>query len=266
MAELEEIIPKLQANYVLELASKGLRIDGRDFDSYRPISIEIGFAEKAEGSAKVSLGATQVIVGVKVSVGSPFPDTPDRGILITNAELVPTASPTFEPGPPNENAIELSRIIDRTLRESNAIPLDKLVIEEGREVWEVWIDIHVIDYDGNLIDASMLGALAALLTTKIPEDRYGYGSEPRPLELTCLPLTTTFVKLGDYLMIDPNFIEEKLSSVRITVGMNEKGIISSIQKSNHGFIDFDEVEKIINKTKIKTSELREIVLRSIRRS
>jgi len=266
MAELEEIIPKLQANYVLELASKGMRIDGRDFDSYRPISIEVGFAEKAEGSAKVSLGATQVIVGVKVSIGSPFPDTPDRGILITNAELVPTASPTFEPGPPNENAIELSRIIDRTLRESRAIPLDKLVIEEGKEVWEIWIDIHVIDYDGNLIDASMIGALAALLTTKIPEDRYGYGSEPQPLELNCLPLTTTFVRLGEHLVVDPNLIEEKLSNVRITVGMNEKGIISSIQKSNSGFIDFDEVEKIINKTKIKTTELRELVLKSVGRS
>lgn len=265
MAEFEEILPNLQANYIMELASKGLRIDGRDFDSYRPISVEVGFAEKAEGSAKVILGATQVLVGVKISTGTPFPDTPDRGILITNAELVPTASPTFEPGPPDEKAIELSRIIDRTLRESGAIPFENLVIEEGKTVWEVWLDIHVIDYDGNLIDASMIGALAALLTTKIPEDKFGYSSEPKPLGLRCLPLTATFVKIGDYLMVDPNMVEEKLANVRITIGMNEKGVISSIQKSGSGFIDFDETENIIKKAKIKTSELRDLILKSIRR-
>ena len=69
--------------------------------------------EKAEGSARVLLGKTEVLVGVKVETGEPFPDTPNEGVLTVNAELVPIASPNFEAGPPNEDSIELARVVDR---------------------------------------------------------------------------------------------------------------------------------------------------------
>jgi exosome complex component RRP42 len=69
--------------------------------------------KNAEGSAEVRLGKTLAIAGVKTSIGTPFADTPDMGVMIVNAEFLPIASPTFEPGPPDENAIELARVIDR---------------------------------------------------------------------------------------------------------------------------------------------------------
>ncbi len=263
MTNLEELYPKIQAGFLIDLASRGLRVDERGLDEYRPIKIETGIFEKAEGSAKVSLGGTQVLVGIKMDVDRPFPDTPDRGILITNAELVPTASPVFEPGPPDENAIELARVVDRALRESEAVPFEDLVIEEGKEVWMIFVDIHVVDYDGNLIDASLLGAVAALMTAKIPEDKFGYSDEPRPLKLNCIPTSTTFVKIGDYWFIDPSLPEEQLADLRLSIAMNEKGIISSVQKSGRGSIKFEETEKIIKKAKLKTTELRKILLKSI---
>ncbi|MEK6919684.1 MAG: RNA-binding protein, partial [Thermoproteota archaeon] len=91
-------VAKLEQKNVVDLIARGKRIDERGPDSYRPIQIQVGLIEKANGSAHVSLGKSKVLVGVKVEVGEPFPDTPDEGVLTVNAELVPLASPSFEPG------------------------------------------------------------------------------------------------------------------------------------------------------------------------
>ncbi|MEM2422734.1 MAG: exosome complex protein Rrp42, partial [Candidatus Bathyarchaeia archaeon] len=160
-------ITKIEKKNLMELLVNGKRIDGRGLTDYRPFTIEKNVIEKANGSAQIKLGKTKVMVGIKVETGEPFSDTPDEGVLMVNAELVPLASPTFEPGPPDENAIELARVVDRGLRESKALDLKKLCIKEGEKVFIVFVDIYVLDYDGNLIDASAIAALTALLTAKI---------------------------------------------------------------------------------------------------
>lgn len=75
----------------------------------------------------------------------------------------------FEPGPPDENAIELARVVDRSLREVGAIDLESLVIRPGEKVWVLWVDLYIIDHDGNLFDASMLATMAALMTARLPK-------------------------------------------------------------------------------------------------
>ena len=96
-------VAKLEQKTVVDLILKGKRIDERGPFDYRPMTIMLGIIEKANGSAEVYLGKTKVLAGVKVEIGTPFPDTPDEGILTVNAEFVPLASPTFEAGPPDEN-------------------------------------------------------------------------------------------------------------------------------------------------------------------
>jgi len=166
------IIPAIKKDYITKLAEQGKRVDGRTFDQYRTIEIETKVVNKAEGSARIKIGNTQVLVGIKMDLGEPFPDTPDCGVLSTAAEFVPLASPDFESGPPRENAIELARVVDRGVRESEVVDIKKLVITPGEKVWIVFIDIHILDYDGNLLDAASLGALAALMTTKVPILRF----------------------------------------------------------------------------------------------
>jgi len=51
---------------------KGEREDGRKFDEYRNIKIDTNVIEKAEGSARVQLGDTHLVVGVKIQTGTPF--------------------------------------------------------------------------------------------------------------------------------------------------------------------------------------------------
>ncbi|RLI84457.1 MAG: RNA-binding protein, partial [Archaeoglobales archaeon] len=211
---MNDILMEVRKDYVLSKLREGERIDGRSFDEMRSIEIKTGIIGKAEGSAYVKLGNTQVVVGVKMQIGEPFPDTPDQGIIITNAELVPLASPTFEPGPPDENAIELARVVDRGIRHSEAVDLKRLCVEEGEKVWMVFIDIWALDDDGNLMDASALAAIAALLNTTVPAERFEVGND-FPLPVRDLPIAVTSLVYGDWIMVDP--CRDELSVGRNTI-------------------------------------------------
>ncbi len=253
------VIPEMQRKYIHKLASQGTRVDGRHFDEIRELNVIKGFIPRAEGSALVNLGNTRVLVGVKIEPGTPFPDTPDVGILTTNAELAPLASPTFEPGPPSEEAIELARVVDRGIREGHAVDLEKLVIEEGEQVWIVFIDIHVLDYDGNLFDAAGYGALAALTNAVVPASRYELGDDFK-LPVQHYPVPVTFAKIGDWIVADPNLDEESIASARLTVTTNEEGKINAMQKGLSGTFKYEEVQKVINMSMDIGAKVREIIV------
>lgn len=240
----EDIISEIKKDYICAMVEKGEREDGRALDQYRDISIENGVANKAEGSAYVKIGDTKVLVGIKIQPGEPFPDTPNKGVIITNVELSPLASPTFEAGPPREGAIELARVVDRGIRESGVLELSKLCIEEGIKVWMVFIDVQVIDYDGNLIDAASLGAISALLDAKMPNERYELG-EDAPLPVDDLPVAVTAVKIGEKFILDPNLDEEQAASTKLTVISNKAGGLAGMQKSGAGTLSPDEVYYIV---------------------
>ncbi|MCC6054490.1 MAG: exosome complex component Rrp42, partial [Thermosphaera sp.] len=60
-----ELVPRMQLEYILKLLKRGERADNRGLLDYRPLGIILSPIEKAEGSALVKLGRTQVLVGVK---------------------------------------------------------------------------------------------------------------------------------------------------------------------------------------------------------
>lgn len=252
----EDVIAEIKKDYIYSLAAQGDRADGRKFDELRPIRIEVGVIGKAEGSARVWLGDSQVVVGVKIQPGEPFPDTPDTGVIITNLELVPLASPTFETGPPREDAIELARVVDRGVRESGAIDLSKLCIESGQKVWMVFIDVHVLDHDGNLMDAASLGATAALMNAVIPNAKFGLGENSR-LPLNDIPAGVTAAKVGGAIMLDPSLDEESVASCRLTVITNREGALAGMQKSGVGVLTPDELKYIVHIAREKANLLRE---------
>ncbi|MCC6057789.1 MAG: exosome complex protein Rrp42 [Desulfurococcaceae archaeon] len=268
----QPLIPRIKYNAILNIISRGYHIDKRPVTSYRPIEIVYGVAPKAEGSALVRLGNTQILAGVKLEVGQPYPDTPDEGAIVVNAEYIPAASPTFEPGPPDENAIELARIIDRSIRESKAIPLDKLCIIPGKKVWIVWLDIYILDYDGNIVDASMLASMAALSNTYIPyfeivDQHTGIVKVNKDQKVSPLPInkyvvTVTTYKIGDVLVIDPTAEEESLAQHRIAVSIDEEKKIVGLQKMGLGALTEKELDEIISLSMSKAEELITILKKS----
>ncbi|MDI6859758.1 MAG: exosome complex protein Rrp42 [Methanocellales archaeon] len=252
----DDIIAEIRRDYIYNLAKKGERVDGRAFDEYRQIEVETRIIDRAEGSAKVKIGNTQVLVGIKIQPGEPFPDTPDQGAIITNVELAPLASPSFEPGPPDESATELARVVDRGVRESGAIDLAKLCIEKGENIWMVFIDVYVLDHDGNLMDASALGAIAALLNAELPNERYELGKDA-PLPIDDLPVAITAAEINGEIMLDPSLDEELIASTQLTVITSKDGSLAGMQKSGVGMLTFDQIHHIIDIASKKAKEIRE---------
>ncbi len=241
----------LTGERIKEYLSKGKRFDDRKPEEFREITIETGISKNAEGSARVRIGKTEVLVGVKMDVSAPYPDSLNKGNLMVTAELLPLSSPRFESGPPKFPTIELGRVIDRGIRESKFIDLEKLCIKEGEKVWTVFIDIYSINDDGNLFDAAGIGAIAALKNAKIPKyDEktekvlYGELSDKKiPLEKD-IPLSITIHKIGESLIVDPTREEEDISETRITIS-SSNGIISSIQKGGLKSLSIEEINDLL---------------------
>jgi exosome complex component RRP42 len=258
---MSSLVTRVKQRQIGQLIDTGKRLDGRGLGDYREIKLEQGIIERAEGSARVLLGKTEVLVGVKIETGQPFPDTPNEGVLTVNAELVPLASAAFEPGPPDENSIELARIVDRGIRESKAVDTSKLCIEPGKSVFVIFVDVYVLNHDGNLIDASALAAVAALLNTKMPNYEVKDGEVKikagyNPLPMKNHPITVTLAKINDKLIVDPWLEEEQIMDARISIAFNDEGNICAVQKGCSGYFTPQQIVEAIKLAKEKAAERR----------
>ncbi len=258
---MSSLITKVRQRQISQMIDEAKRVDGRGLTEFREFKVEQGVIEKAEGSARVWLGNSDVLVGVKVETGEPFSDTPNEGVMTVNAELVPLASPTFEPGPPDESSIELARIVDRGIRESKAIDNQKLCIEAGKKVFVVFVDVYVLNHSGNLIDTSALAAMSALLNTKMPNYEVKDGEVTlkqgyTQLPIKSRPITVTVAKINDKLLVDPSLEEEQVMDARITFAVNEEGNICAIQKGLAGYFTPQQIIDASKLAQEKAAELR----------
>ncbi len=251
-------------SYLGALLQKGKREDARGLYSYRDIQIEFNPIKRANGSARVKLGETEVLVGVKMDVGEPFPDSPEDGVLIVNTELSPLASPDFEPGPPRENAIEMARIVDRSIRESKTLDFNKLFIAK-KKVWIVFIDVYPMNDAGNLYDAAVLGAIIALKNAVFP--KYDKENEKvlynelteNKLPVTKTPILTTFAKINDIIFVDPTTRELEAMDTRLSIATLENGDVCAMQKGEIGTFTDKEVIELVEKSVELSKKLRKYV-------
>ncbi len=252
-------------NHLISALAKDLRIDGRKRDQLREVSVQVGTLSTADGSAHVKFGDTEVIAGVKLGVEKPFPDTPEDGILMVNVELLPLSNPKYESGPPSIDSIEISRVVDRGIRESHCIDTKKLCVEKGEKVWAVMIDIVPINDDGNILDAAGFAALCALKNTVFPE----YDKEnnkvmfekksKQKLSLLREPIPATIRKIGGNLLVDATEDEEKATDARLTITLLEDGNICSLQKGGNWPITEQDVDEMLKLAESTTSQLRKHV-------
>ncbi len=254
---------------IIELAKLGKRLDGRSLDQMRDFTIENDKYENAEGSARIFLGETEVIAGIKIAVDKPYPDNPDEGAISVGAELIPLAHSEYEAGPPSPDEIEVARVVDRGIRESKAIDFTKLCIKEGESCWIAFMDFYAINADGNLFDAGSIAGLAAFMNAKMPKldeknhiIKHEYNGK---LELKRLPLLTTFVKVGGKIMVDPTYLEEKAAEARFSVATTEDGYMSAMQKGIGGSFTAEEILTMVEKGFMIATENRKKLLKMVKR-
>ncbi|CAI9831989.1 MAG: exosome complex protein Rrp42 [Nitrosopumilus sp.] len=243
------VLDELKKAQILEGLASGRRRDGRAPEEPRRVDVEPGVIPKANGSARVRLGDTVAICGVKIQPDRPFPDQGDKGMFICTAETLPLSHPTAETGPPQPPVIELARVVDRGIRESHMLDLSQMVIERNRSVVGVFADNAVVDNDGNLFDACSYAATAALLTARAP--RWNWiddapvlsDEEPRRIPVNTVPVSVTMGKIGGHIIVDPDGDEWQMLDARITITSDSGGNICALQKGGTDGFSLSEIDR-----------------------
>ncbi|AQK67413.1 3'-5'-exoribonuclease family protein [Zea mays] len=138
--------------------AQDVRTDGRRRLQFRSLSVQTGVIPQANGSARVRLGATEIIASVKAELGKPSILHPDKGKVAIFVDCSPTAEPLFEGRGSEELSAELSVSLQRCLLGGKsgagaAIDLSSLIVVDGKVCWDLYIDGLVVSSDGNLLDA-----------------------------------------------------------------------------------------------------------------
>ncbi|XP_060822604.1 exosome complex component RRP43-like [Bombus pascuorum] len=253
--------------YLQDHLAQDIRPDGRQFLSFRPISVNISSITHADSSAIFKIGNTTVVCGIKAELAAPKAESPECGYIVPNIELPPLCSPKFRPGPPSDQAQVITKLVENILRNSAAIDLKDLCVYKGKLVWVLYCDLVCINYDGSIIDAC-IGALTATLSTlTLPETLYNVETGRVSVNSTkkirflvkALPVSITFAIFNDQLLVaDPTDDEESLCLGRLTIVMNEEKICC-IHKPGGIPISQDLFSKSLSKCKKRAELIRSLI-------
>eukprot|EP00611_Tribonema_gayanum_P024279 TRINITY_DN5322_c0_g1_i1.p1 TRINITY_DN5322_c0_g1~~TRINITY_DN5322_c0_g1_i1.p1 ORF type:complete len:506 (-),score=156.14 TRINITY_DN5322_c0_g1_i1:32-1549(-) len=231
--------------FVLETLRGGKqRIDGRELNTLRQIAFQFTRSE-GQASVLVQWGRTQTLAVVSAEVVPPYPDRPTDGALMFNVELSKMAEASVGLLRASPLATEITRIIERGIRDSQALDTETLCIVAGEKVWQLRVDVHILDNGGNLVDAAALAAIAALQHFRRPdvtvsgegfvEVHHSDEREAQPLALHHVPLCITFALFDDMgkqrVVVDPDEVEEAVMKGRVTIALNAHREVCTLHKN-----------------------------------
>ncbi|KXT16644.1 hypothetical protein AC579_8048 [Pseudocercospora musae] len=227
-----------EREFLLSALRENIRLDGRAFDQFR--NIDLAFGEEY-GTADVRIGKTRVLAKISATVVQPYEDRKFDGVFTISTELSPMASPAFEVGRQDQTEVLLSRILEKTIRRSGALDTENLCIVAGQKCWHVRADIHILDHDGNLIDAACTALVAALTHFRKPDVEVHGGDvtvfrlrerEPVKLQMQHQPFCITFsyYDAGEVMLQDATLLEEQCSEGEVVVSINRFGEVCQIAK------------------------------------
>ncbi|XP_063005269.1 exosome complex component RRP43 isoform X2 [Melospiza melodia melodia] len=191
--------------YYRRFLKENCRPDGRELGEFRTTTVNIGSITTADGSALVKLGNTTVICGVKAELAAPAVDAANKGYIVPNVELPSLCAERFRSGPPGEEAQAASQFIADVIENSQMMVKEDLCIANGKLAWVLYCDIICLDYDGNLLDASVFALLAALKNVQLPlvtiNEETGLSEvnlkQKNPLIIRKHPVATSFAVFDD---------------------------------------------------------------------
>ncbi|KAL4742260.1 ribosomal protein S5 domain 2-type protein [Aspergillus similis] len=234
-----------ERDFILDALREGVRLDGRDTDQLRPLTLSFG---EEYGHVKVQLGKTSLVVRISAEVAKPHDDRPFDGIFNIAMELTAMSSPAWENGRQGDLEAYVTNVLDRVIRHSNALDTESLCILKGVSCWTIRADVHITDYDGNLIDASCIGVMAGLQHFRRPDAVVKDGQVivyaldervPAPLNITHKPLAVTFHTFdeGKIAILDATRKEEQASEADVVIGMNNAGDVCYLSKFQGSPVD-----------------------------
>ncbi|KAI9815570.1 MAG: hypothetical protein M1827_002704 [Pycnora praestabilis] len=260
-----------ERSFVLQALQENIRTDGRALDAFR--DLELTFGEQY-GNADVKLGKTRVLACISAEVTQPFPDRKFDGVFSITTELSPMASPAFEVGRQTETEVLLSRLLEKAIRRSNALDTESLCIIAGQKCWNVRADVHVLDHDGGLVDASCIAVIAALQHYRRPDVRVE-GEEvtifspaervPVPLAMMHHPLCVTFSFFdgGEIVLVDATLREEMLREGEVVITVNRHGEVCQVAKLGGVTVDALALLNCTGTALVKVKEMSKFIVRKL---
>lgn len=254
--------------YYRKFLEENIRPDGRDLLEFRKTILNVGSISTAEGSALVKLGNTTVVCGVKAEFAVPSQENPNHGYIVPNVDLPPLCSSRFRPGPPNEQAQVLSQFVADTISNCEPVDLKDLCILEGKLCWVLYVDVVCLSYDGNITDASLIAAIAALKNTQLhavtinEESQTPEPSETRDISLTIRnhPIAATFGIFDDsVLFADPTDEEEGLLTGVVTIVVMDDEKIAAVHKPGGSPLPDHKFQECYKKALTRGKEVRDLI-------
>ncbi|XP_051242178.1 exosome complex component RRP45 [Dicentrarchus labrax] len=260
-----------ERDFLLKAIEEKKRLDGRQTYDYRKMKITFG---TDYGCCFVDLGKTRVMAQVSCELVAPKESRPNEGIMFFNIELSPMASPAFEPGRQSELSVKLNRQLERCLRNSKCIDTESLCVVSGEKVWQIRVDVHMLNHDGNLMDAASIAAITALCHFRRPDvgiqgdEVTVYSAEERdpiPLSIYHMPISVSFsfFQQGTYLLVDPCEREERVMDGLLMIAMNKHREICSIQSSGGIMLLKEQVMRCSKIASVKVSEITELISKAL---
>jgi exosome complex component RRP45 len=159
-----------RTGFVVDSIAANIRLDGRTRTAFRDPVLSLTRNDEFS-CAELGLGGTKIVACVRGELVAPFPDRPTEGIIQFNCtvSVATKASGYFDS--------DIVTHLEKYVKQSDAIDLESLCVISGKRVWLIVVDINVIDYAGNVIDASLFAAMAALRAFRRPEVSLSAGDD-----------------------------------------------------------------------------------------
>jgi exosome complex component RRP41 len=203
---------------------KGLRVDGRRLDELRPIRMEVGALEKADGSAYIEWGKNKILVAV-YGPRETHPRhlaLPDRALFRCRYHMAPFSTDERKSPAPSRREIELSKVIREAIEP--VVFLD-LFPKTGIDVF-----IEVLQSHGGTRCASITATSLALADAGIPL---------RDLVVSCAS-----GKVDGQIVLDLSEIEDQKGEADLSLAISPRtGEVTLLQMD--GMLTPEEYEKAL---------------------
>ncbi|ODN83072.1 hypothetical protein L202_01294 [Cryptococcus amylolentus CBS 6039] len=255
--------PTVQQDFLLAALAQGKRLDGRLPLEMRKVQYVFG---EELGCVECRMGKTAVLAQVSASIVKPREDRPYEGFLLINSEIGPMASSVYELGRPSDDEVLIGRLLEKSIRRTEAVDREALCIIAGEKVWQLRLTLHFLSDSGNLLDCAALAGMTALRHFKRPDVEV-IGDEiiihspderaPVGLAIHHTPLCLTFAYFENLPpILDPSHLEEVLCSGTLTLTLNAQREICVLSKAGGTPLAADEIMGVV---KIGVEKVRELV-------
>ncbi|KAL5277935.1 EXOSC9 family protein [Megaselia abdita] len=157
---------------------------------------------------------------------------PNEGILTISVHLdnqLPDDSENIS----TVDIVCLNRTLEKLLKDSKSVDLESLCLMADEKVWNLRVEVYILNSEGSILDCASIAALCALKQVKIPHnvsfgnDQIDVGGTVEqfdvPVVMNHSPVLVSYALFKETIISDPSRFEESIADAVVTFGLNTSG-------------------------------------------